>query len=73
MLVCFTPYYLYNKIPSDADILIFLRLLLNLYLIYHSGIFKKSRNLKTELILLYVLTSLYVMVFVGSITFEKIY
>lgn len=68
----FTPYYLYRLIPSGNDIFTFLRLLLNLYLIYYSGTFKRSKNTETLLILLYSLISLYGVLFVSSITFGKL-
>ena len=46
ILIWFTPYFMYAYIPSGRDVFVVMRLLVNLVLIYNTGVF---RNIKQPL------------------------
>lgn len=74
VLIWFTPYFLYYKVPSGGDILTVARMLMNCIMIYsYRGVLlKRGQNKGTALILIYLLISAYGMAFVSSSTFGKI-
>lgn len=66
ILVWFTPYFMYAYIPSGRDIFVMLRLLINMLLIYNTGVFRKIRRSVLWLIIGYFLCSAYGMIFVSN-------
>lgn len=75
VLVWFTPHFLYYRIPGGLDVLVLLRLLLNVWLIYYTGAVRRierSRIVAILLLLLHFVTLAYGMIFVSGFTFGKI-
>lgn len=72
ILVWFTPYFMYAYIPSGRDVFVIFRLLVNLMLIYNSGVFRKMKQPYLWFVIGYILCSAYGMIFVSDVTFGRL-
>lgn len=72
ILIWFTPYFMYAYIPSGRDVFVVMRLLVNLVLIYNTGVFRNIKQPLFWLVIGYLLCSAYGMVFVSSVTIGKL-
>lgn len=72
ILVWFTPYFMYAYIPGGRDIFVMLRLLVNLILIYNTGVFRNIEQPALWLVIGYLVCSAYGMIFGNSITFGQL-
>ena len=63
---------MYAYIPSGRDVFVVMRLLVNLVLIYNTGVFRNIKQPLFWLVIGYLLCSAYGMVFVSSVTIGKL-